>query len=261
MALLSKRATNKRRVGRRRRMLNAVDLDRFATELDGYETPDAVVQALHDFIQPTVYGYAAWRAPIYLGEIEGYKAGRNVWFHPNVPVGFVKEFWPLAQKYGPSPMSRLAHQRRKLLTWSEGMRELALRGQESWQFDLARKHKMRDGAYVPIGAWMIAFWSPKVLRLTKPARAFLYMAAGLAAHRLEALIEPEKIDGVVPVLTARQLGALRLVSHGHTMREIAERMGVGVATVRDYLDGARRKLKARDATHAAFLALRLHLIA
>jgi DNA-binding CsgD family transcriptional regulator len=65
----------------------------------------------------------------------------------------------------------------------------------------------------------------------------------------------------VPVLTARQLGALRLVSHGHTLREIAERMGVGVATVRDYVDGARRKLKARDGHHAAFLALRLHLIA
>jgi DNA-binding CsgD family transcriptional regulator len=242
-------------------MLNAVDLDRFATELDGLETPETVLDALHDFVQPTVCAYAAWRAPIYPGKIEGYELGRNVWFHSSVSPSFLKEFWPLADKYGPSPMSRLAYQRRRLLTWSEGMRELAVRGQESWQFDLVRKHKMRDGAYVPVGAWMVGFWSPKVLRLTKPARAFLYMAAGLAAHRLESMIEPEKIDGVVPVLTARQLGALRLVSHGHTLREIAERMGVGVATVRDYVDGARRKLKARDGHHAAFLALRLHLIA
>jgi len=245
----------------RRRMLSAVDLDHFANELDGRATPQAVLNALHEFSHPVMNAYGAWRLPLNRDDL--YVEGKNVWFHASVPPAYIEEFWPLARKFGPSPMSTLVQQRHKLVTWGEGMRELALRGQESWLFDLARRHGMRDGAYVPQGAWMINYWSPKVLRgLSTRSRACLFMAAGFVCHRMETLIGPEKINNtVVAGLTARQLSALRLVSRGHTLAEIAARMEVGTATVRDYLEGARKKLGARDATHAAFQALRLHLIA
>lgn len=241
-------------------MLSAVDLDRFASELDGLDTPQAVINALHEFVQPVMNAYGAWRMPLNRDDV--YAQGKNVWFHASVPRAYIEEFWPLFRKFGPSPMSTLVQQRHKLVTWSEGMRVLALRGEESWLFDLARRQGLRDGAYAPQGAWIIGYWSPKVLRgISTRSRACLFMAAGFVCHRMEKLIRPERIDGIVPGLTARQLAALRLISRGHTLAEIATRMEVGRPTVRDYLEGARKKLGARDATHAAFQALRLHLIA
>jgi len=235
-------------------------LEQFANELTGLERPDEVVNALHALVRPTINVYGAWRIPIYPDEMDRYVVDRNVWFHASVPPGFVEGFWPLARKYGPSPMSRLAQQKHRLMTWTEMTRELALSGPESWLLDLARTYKIRDAAYSPHGAWLVGYWSPKVIRLSAQTRAGLSIAAGFTVHRLEEMVDPEEIDGTVPRLTRRQLGALRLMSRGHTVAEIAVRMGVTFHTVRDYLDGARRKLNASSAHHAACQALRLHLI-
>ena len=125
-----------------------------------------------------------------------------------------------------------------------------LRGDESWLFDLARRHKMLDGAYCPSGPWMVAYWTPHVLRarhkLNEKARACLFMAAGFAAHRLEKLIDTEKLNGRVPNLTAPQKTVLRLLAQGYTQDEIAKRLKRGKGTVRDHLEAARRKLGARE---------------
>ena len=171
---------------------------------------------------------------------------------------------PLARKNGPSQMSLLAFQRQKLITWSEGMRILELRGEEAWFFDLARRHGMRDGAYSPSGPWMIAYWSRHALRgrykLENKIRACLFMAGGFAAHRLEEIIDAEKIDGRVPKLTAPQQAVLRLLSHGFTQGEIAKRLKRSSATVNDHFEAARAKLGARNSHHAAMIAMRLHLL-
>ena len=146
-------------------------LEQFANELTGLERPDAVVDALHALVRPTISVYGAWRAPIYPDEMDRYVVDRNVWFHAGVPPGFVEAFWPLARKYGPSPMSRLAQQKHKLMTWTEMTRELALNGSESWLINLARTHKMRDAAYSPHGAWQAAWWADLALSLRRaPSR-------------------------------------------------------------------------------------------
>lgn len=243
-------------------MLRAVALDQFASEIGGLKTPNHVLDALHALVRSLVNVYAAWRMPIYRSGMELYVSGENVWFHSSVSQAFIKDFWPLMRQNGKSPLALLAHQSRKLITWSEGMRKLALTGDEAWLFDLARRHRMRDGAYCSFGAWMVGYWSSKPIRqLSAADRACLCMAAGFAVHRLEEMINAHKIDGKVPALTARQASALRLLAHGDNYAEIAARMGIGEDTVGEHLEAARRKLGARNRHHAACQALRLHLIA
>lgn len=244
-------------------MLRAEHLDQFAQELAGLEEASTILDALHAFVHPVINVLAAWRPRVYPSG-ERLSVGKNVFFHSKVPPAFRDEFIPLAGKNGPSQMARLAFQRQKLITWSEGMRILELRGEEAWFFDLARRHGMRDGAYSPSGPWMIAYWSRHALRgrykLENKIRACLFMAGGFAAHREEEIIDVEKIDGRAPKLTAPQQAVLRLLSHGFTQGEIAKKLKRSSATVNDHFEAARAKLGARNSHHAAMIAMRLHLL-
>lgn len=246
-------------------MISIAHLDQFADELPGLTTPRNVLAALHALVQPTVNVYAAWRPPVYPGNTELYTEGRNVFFHSSVTAAFRNEFWPLARKHGTSAMALLAMQRRSLLLWSEGRPMLAMRGQESWMVDLGKEHGMRDGAYSPSAAWMVAYWSPHLLRgrykLDAKIRRSMFMAGGFAAGRLEELIEPEKVDGKVPQLTPRQYAVVRMIADGHSNVEIAKLLGVSIDSVSDVTDAAKKRLRARSRTHTAIMALRLHLIA
>ena len=245
-------------------MLRAEHLDQFAQELAGLEDASNILDALHTLVHPVINVLAAWRPRVYPSDSERLNVCKNAFFHSSVPKAFRDEFMPLARKNGPSQMSLLAFQRRKLITWSEGMRILELRGEEAWFFDLARRHGMRDGAYSPSGPWMIAYWSRHALqgrhKLESKIRACLFMAGGFTAHRLEEIIDAEKIDGRVPKLTAPQQAVLRLLSHGFTQGEIAKRLKRSRATVDDHFEAARAKLGARNSHHAAMIAMRLHLL-
>jgi DNA-binding CsgD family transcriptional regulator len=245
-------------------MISAARLEQFADELPGLTSVSDVSESLHVLAHP-LNVYAVWRAPIYTDQHYRYIEGKHVFFHRSVSPAFRLEFWPLQRANGKSPMMLLVFQRKKLMTWSEGMHELALIGQDSWHFDLTRKHGMMDGVYSPSAPWMIGYWSPHVLRgrhkLDTKTRQFLFMAGGFAAGRLEELIEPEKINGKAPVLTARQEEVLRLYGEGHTKVEIASKLEVSIDTVSDVMNAARKKLGARSGHHAAMIALRLHLIA
>jgi DNA-binding CsgD family transcriptional regulator len=245
-------------------MLKAEHLDQFADELAGLASVQPVLSALHRFVHPVVNVYAVFRVPIHAGDSYAYFEDKNVFFHSSVKQTFRDAFWPIARKNGISPMALLAFQQRQLLTWTEGRRELDARGTESWLFDLAQQHGMRDGAYCPSGAWMIGYWSPHVLRarykLTEKTRGCLFMAAGFVAHRLEKIIGREKLNGTTPNLTAPQKAVLRMLAQGFTQDEIARRLKRSKDTVRDHLEAARKKLGARNSHHAAQIARELHLI-
>lgn len=246
-------------------MISAAALEQFADELPGLTSVSDVLESLHVLVRPTVNVYAAWRAAVYADQHEHYVEGRNVFFHCSVSPAFRMEFWPLQRENGKSPLMLLVFQLRKLMTWTEGKHELALTGQQSWHFDLARKHRMLDGVYSPSGPWIVGYWVPHILRgrykLDGKTRQRLFMAGGFAAGRLEELIEPEKINGKAPVLTARQTAVVRLYGEGHTKVEVAGKLGVSIDTVSDVTNAARKKLGARSGQHAAIIALRLHLIA
>ena len=57
-------------------------------------------------------------------------------------------------------------------------------------------------------------------------------------------------------LTTRETDILRLIADGHANAEIAERLYVGLGTVRGHIRDILAKLSASDRTHAAVVALR-----
>ena len=65
--------------------------------------------------------------------------------------------------------------------------------------------------------------------------------------------------GVPSELTVLERGVLHLITEGQTNRQIAERLGYSVGTVKDYVQKIIQKLEVSDRTQAAVKAVRLHL--
>lgn len=62
------------------------------------------------------------------------------------------------------------------------------------------------------------------------------------------------------LLSRRQRQCLTLAGQGERDREIAETLGISLATVRNHLIAARRRLKARNTAQAVAVAVQQKLI-
>lgn len=67
-------------------------------------------------------------------------------------------------------------------------------------------------------------------------------------------------DGVSRELSSREKDVIRLLAHGLSNRQIAERLGLGVETVKTHISSILTKLGAVDRTQAVALAMRQGLI-
>ena len=56
--------------------------------------------------------------------------------------------------------------------------------------------------------------------------------------------------GELPALSPRQIELMRLMTEGHSVKQIARRLGVGIGTVRVQLSHAYSALGARDRVEA-----------
>jgi DNA-binding CsgD family transcriptional regulator len=61
-------------------------------------------------------------------------------------------------------------------------------------------------------------------------------------------------------LSKREREVLLLLSHGCTLAQAADALGIGYETASSYRQKARFKLRAKNVTHAVALALRLGVI-
>lgn len=71
---------------------------------------------------------------------------------------------------------------------------------------------------------------------------------------------PSRPAAMPPLLTARQLAALRLTANGHTIRSAARAMGKSEYGVADLLRRAYERLGVRSSAHGVAVALVLGLI-
>ncbi|MDX3905553.1 MAG: response regulator transcription factor [Pigmentiphaga sp.] len=94
------------------------------------------------------------------------------------------------------------------------------------------------------------------------AAVSLVLAGGECYPRREALVPELSMPAKNPVrgLTKRQEEILRLLVQGHSMREIAERIGISSATVKSHARTLYWKLNVRNQAEAAFVARRRGLI-
>ena len=229
------------------------------------ETPADILEELHCITtkQHLVCVLGAGRFPLKFGDWSSIKIGKTVFVHKQVPEGWWEEYITLAQQ-GYDPGLMMARMSLAPFTWTESLRLLEPIGIDRWPYDLALKYGMRDGLTCPVGArWVVAFWSRKELSkvLIPPFRALLFTAASFAAMRLEKLTgsDANRI-GSRSRLTPRELAALRWVSLGKQINEVARLLELGEETVRSHLKKAQRKLGVHNRTHAVAEAMRQHLI-
>lgn len=240
-------------------------LGQFLTGLGAITESAAVIDAVHAVTSPTgLNAYAAWRIPVFRTDVDAFTVGQNVFPHSSVPAAYWPDYWPLAKLHGNSPSAQLAMLHQKPITMTEALRVLSPTGKQLWLFDLLHKHHLRDLFYCPVGRWMLAFWSSKILHLNWEARAVPYLVSHYAVGRLDELIVAKKIDkkidGKAPSLSSREAEILRLASRGLRAMAIADTLEIAEETVRHHLKNVTRKLGARSPMHAACQALRLHLI-
>ena len=243
----------------------ASELLRFTDEVDTFETPEAVLNALHDVTMPAcqIAVLGALLLPLRWGDVTSIELGKTAFLHKSAPKGWWEEQLEHMQR-SPGPGEMLARLALAPFTMSETMQKFEPLGFDRWPFELALKYGMRDRLSCPVGGrWLVVYWSKCVLsRLTQEHRALFFLGATFSAIRLQKLIAPfVKRLGKGAALTPREIAVLRLLSSGKRLREIAEFLGLGEETVRSHLKKAQTKLGVRDRTQAVAQAIRLHLIA
>ena len=202
----------------------------------------------------------AWRLAFDPQDWQGYVLGKNVFAHPSVAEDFWLEYFAQAHMHGPSATARMAWQNVGSFTLTEAMRASKASNGDHWIFDLATKYGMRDGFYVPLGAWMVVYWSSHVVKLDQPTRASLEFATIHAVRRLVQLMPRRRRADKPPSLTARELRVLSALSRGQAVAEIATELNITQPTVRTFARRAKSKLGAKTLTQAVASALRYVLM-
>jgi two-component system, NarL family, response regulator DevR len=78
------------------------------------------------------------------------------------------------------------------------------------------------------------------------------------SRRLSGYGQPE--ERVATTLTAREFDVIRALMRGHSNKEIAAELGVGVRTVESYVSAVLAKLGVRSRTEATLFAIEHHLV-
>jgi LuxR family quorum sensing-dependent transcriptional regulator len=233
-------------------------------EVERLVSPEDVLNRLDAITSKKIRVHGAQRFFVKVGDWRRIELGETIFFHKSVPRGWVEEW----KAFTASGRHTLALMTARIclapFTWTELSRMLDPVGLDRWPFELALKHRMRDGFLCPIGGrWVVAFWSPKILpsNFTQQARGLLYMAASAAAVHLEKLIgEDMKRVGAHTQLTARELSVLRHGSDGMSLQEIGKALGLSEETVRTHFKKAQAKLGTRNRMQTVSEAMRQLLI-
>jgi DNA-binding CsgD family transcriptional regulator len=237
----------------------------YSMEVESLATPTEVLRHLHDIVSATglLKVLGANRFSVKVGDWRRVEIGKNAFIHKSVPQGWLDEWTAFVASGHPIGLMT-ARMCLAPFTWTELSRMLDPVGADRWPFELALKYGMRDGYLCPVGGrWLLAFWSHQVLNETfaQQPRSLLYMAASVAAVRLEHLVgnDPRRV-GSRACLTPREQAVLRHASIGRTVQETAKALGVGEETVRTHFKKAQAKLGTHNRTHTVAQAMRELLI-
>jgi LuxR family quorum sensing-dependent transcriptional regulator len=244
----------------------AARLTDFSTNTRALASPAEVLNALNDAVSEhlPLHVLAAGRFPRRIGDWKAMKVGESVFLHKDAPRGWWRDYSTYGRRvYDASIM--MARVSLAPFTWSESRRMIEPIGGDRWSYDLALKYGMRDGLTCPVGGrWVMTFWSRKLLAdiLPPQACALIFMASCFAITRIEQTMEgdPKRFPEAVQ-LSPREQAVLQMAATGLDTKGTATALELGEETVRTHLTNAKRKLGARNRTHAVAEAIRHHLIA
>ena len=92
-------------------------------------------------------------------------------------------------------------------------------------------------------------------KLCQAEQAFLIVVGREAFEAAERIERDGDIGRPSPILTAREVEAIRLATAGHSDRQIAKLLGLSERTARFHLGNAREKFGATSRTHLVALAV------
>lgn len=124
-----------------------------------------------------------------------------------------------------------------------------------------RRHAAWFAALIEQGLDALVAYESKAaafaLALNQTLRGIPYLDPAVQLQLIRTLGAPEP---PAPRLTPRELQVLKLVARGNPNKEIGRTLGLTEGTVKTYLRRLRKRLGARDRTHAAIHALTLGLV-
>ena len=137
----------------------------YSTDVERLASPEDVLNRLNDITseKTRVRVLGASRFPVKFGDWRHIELGKTVFFHKDVPRGWVEE-WAAFVTSGHALALMTARICLAPFTWTELSRMLDPVGIDRCPFELAHKHGMRDGYLCPVGGrWVVGFWSPRIL--------------------------------------------------------------------------------------------------
>ena len=143
-------------------------------------------------------------------------------------------------------------------TWLEAkeMRELSQGEARIWQAVL--DYGWRDGFNVPVhgpaGYFGLVTMATEQPEISADLRHHLHLAALIVHDQARRLAGEDAVLRLAESLTAREGECLRWVAAGLSDGEIAEKLSIGSATVKDHIERARRKLGAATRAQALLQA-------
>ncbi len=149
-------------------------------------------------------------------------------------------------------------------TWSELRidRQLSLAGSEALQ--RLSNHGWTEGLVVPIprggSRYGLVSLAGKGRHFT-PAEKSLIALLSICFHEHVRAMAPAYGFPVPPAgLTEREIQCLALIARGRSDRTVGVQLGIAQSTAHEYLENAKRKLKARTRAEAVALAVSLGII-
>ena len=146
----------------------ASELLQFTNQVDTFETPEAVLNALHEVTMPAcqIAVLGALLLPLRWGDVTSIELGKTAFLHKSAPKGWWEEQLEHMQR-SPGPGEMLARLALAPFTMSETMQRLEPLGFDRWPFELALKYGMRDRLSCPVGGR----WLDLVLVTSRPVAA------------------------------------------------------------------------------------------
>lgn len=88
----------------------------------------------------------------------------------------------------------------------------------------------------------------------------LSLEENVAAKVVPALLQTKEEEKIDPTLTPRERAILKCIGEGLNNKEVAERLGLSVGTVKNQTSHILDKLELRDRTQLAIYAIRHHIV-
>ena len=216
------------------------------------DTVAACMKVFKDTIGPVGFDTYA------CGEVDLHNRERVVFFAVDWPADWLA-FYQSSRLSERDPVLDALAYRHEAFTWTELRKDRKLAKIGSQVLESAAQRGWTEGLVVPLarsaGRYGLVSLVGKRNDLSEPEKKALSLAA-TSFHARVRYLAPRNGFPTPPFgLTPRELDCLNFVTDGLSDREVGEKLAISTSTAHEYIEGSKRKLKARTRTQAVATAM------